>query len=50
MPYPPVLGRAFPRRTLTPAEYQALVERRAWAERYTAERRTGIVGRILTLP
>lgn len=50
MPYPPVPGRAFPRRTLTPAEYRALVERRAWAERYTAERRTGIVGRILTRP
>jgi hypothetical protein len=50
-PYPPVLGRAaFPRRTLTPAEYRALVERRAWAERYTAERRSGVIGRILTLP
>lgn len=50
-PYPPVLGRAvFPRRSLTPAEYQALVERRAWAERYTADRRSGVIGRILTLP
>ena len=49
-PYPLLPGRAFPRRSLTPAEYQALVERRALAERYTAERRTGIIERVLSFP
>jgi hypothetical protein len=35
---------------LTAAEYRALLERRQLAERYTAERRRGIYGRIITLP
>ena len=48
--YPPVIGRTFPRRMLTPAEYRALLERRQLAERYTAERRQGIIGRVITLP
>jgi hypothetical protein len=48
--YPPIIRRTFSRRMLTPAEYQALVERRQLAERYTAERRSGIIGRVLTLP
>lgn len=32
-------GLPYPRATLTPAEYQALLERRAWATQYAAERR-----------
>lgn len=38
-------------RTLTPAEYQALLERRAWAQHYAAQRRAGGASpRIITLP
>jgi hypothetical protein len=35
---------------LTPAEYQALLERRAWAQHYAAQRRAGAAPRIITLP
>lgn len=35
----PIFGQPFPRATLTPAEYQALLERRAWAQQYAAQRR-----------
>lgn len=45
----PVYDSSYPA-TLTPAEYQALLERRAWAQRYSAERRTRAEGRITFLP
>lgn len=36
--------------TLTPEEYQALLERRAWAQRYSAERRQQAEDRVIFLP
>jgi hypothetical protein len=40
----------FFRTSMTPAEYQALLERRAWAQHYAAQRRAGASPRIITLP